>query len=237
MAGIESLLPLIANSGASTASFSGVLDSMSNMLGNLLGTSYAGKVGYKYNQRLQDDAQSFNANEALLNRDFSSAEAQKVRDFNALEAQKQRDFEYQMSSTAYQRALEDMRAAGINPAAIGMQGGASTPSGAAATGSNAQGSAASSNANHVNVQGMNLFGGSDMFSSAFRTALAHDKSFQQDYIRNLSHSARKYGMTLKQSNQAIEDYNEARKKAKQKAAKEESKSRKQYYAGEVEKLQ
>lgn len=38
--------------------------------------------------------------------------------FNAQEAQKQREHELYMSNTAYQRATEDMRKAGINPASL-----------------------------------------------------------------------------------------------------------------------
>lgn len=67
--------------------------------------------------------------------DAQSAQAE-TNEQNVMLAREQMAFQERMSSTAYQRATKDMRAAGINPILAYSQGGASSPGGSMATVSN-----------------------------------------------------------------------------------------------------
>lgn len=88
------------------------------------------------------EAMRFEAHQASLDRDFQLSSAREAMAFEAEQARINRTWQEQMSNTAYQRAMNDMKAAGLNPILAYTQGGASTPTGASASGFSASGSSA-----------------------------------------------------------------------------------------------
>lgn len=69
----------------------------------------------------------------LIKNDSDTDRQEAAQAFNAQQAQINRDFQQQMSSTAYQRGMADMKTAGLNPILAYQKGPASSPSGATAS--------------------------------------------------------------------------------------------------------
>lgn len=80
------------------------------------------------------DANAVQAGFMKMQMDYQTQSAEKAMMFNALEAEKNRQWQEKMSNTQYQRAMADMKKAGLNPILAYSQGGAGTPAGASAQG-------------------------------------------------------------------------------------------------------
>lgn len=112
-----------------------------------------------FQKQLEFNAQSAKEANAFTEKMFNMA-----KDFNAAEAEKNRTWQTEMSNTAWQRAIADMKAAGINPILAAQQGGASTPGGSSASISSGSGaitsapsaSAAGGNVGNYSGQGYHI---------------------------------------------------------------------------------
>lgn len=100
----------------------------------------------QFNQRSMLEQMGYNTLGAITQGIYNHIENSAAMNFNSTEAMKNREWQEHMSNTAYQRAVEDMKKAGLNPILAFQNGGASTPGGSAGTISGASMGAPSSSA-------------------------------------------------------------------------------------------
>ena len=107
--------------------------------GNSTSDGFFGKLGSHFGGFLGGGggmADAFrHGSDMFLGTNFAGTQAEidmarEAAQFNAKEAQLNRSFQERMSSSAYQRTMDDMKKAGVNPMLAIMKGGASTPGGA-----------------------------------------------------------------------------------------------------------
>lgn len=184
------------SSNSSSFSNSGTNDQMNQTIAALANQISQGNMAgqQKYNRNSMLMQMGYNTLGAIQQGIYNHIEQQTAMNYNSAEAARNRAWQEQMSSTSYQRAVEDMRKAGINPILAYTQGGASTPSGAQGTiGSASMGMASSSALGATALPGIKQDGSWSSHSEAWSHAENAAESIQQAIMSSSSSPVRLKG--------------------------------------------
>lgn len=132
------------------------------LAGGILGGASSRRTN-KANRAMSREQMKFQARQGEIARTYNSAEALKQRNWASEQAEYNRQFQRDMSDTAVQRRMEDLRNAGINPILAGKFD-ATSPPGSTLSGSVAAGSPSAAGAAIPAVDE-----GASAFSNAIRT--------------------------------------------------------------------
>ena len=138
----------VADSSAAKSVASDASQAVSDLADQLNPYEYAAEM-----KDLEDEAWERQAS-------YNTASAREAMDFSSAEAEKNRQWQEYMSNTAYQRAVADLRKAGLNPLLAYSQGSASTPTGSTAVSSQASSAKPEYNKNNISVELISLLANS-----------------------------------------------------------------------------